>query len=231
MASPASAVRQLSARRSASSQALFPGTQASSATTASASRAATVNGPSAKEAENQTIKGDGFRRGAAEKKGEADAVERTGPPRPKHRSPDRRGDAVLDRSQAGEDQEQHGSRRLRRGDRGDLGPQKDQEHRVDSDSGEKSRVHDGSECAACVPTRRFWKAGPGSRTCSTPLQSLQSGESRRPGPCYQPEAGARQGESYVSDPDESAPFGSERSTLVSMGERRFWFFRPSEESG
>jgi TonB family protein len=29
----------------------------------------------------------------------------------------------------------------------------------------------------------------------------------------------------VSDPDESAPFGSERSTLVSMGSRRFWFFR------
>jgi TonB family protein len=34
----------------------------------------------------------------------------------------------------------------------------------------------------------------------------------------------------VSDPDESAPFGSERSTLVSMGERRFWFFRQSTES-
>jgi TonB family protein len=29
----------------------------------------------------------------------------------------------------------------------------------------------------------------------------------------------------VSDPDESEPFASERSTLVSMGSRRFWFFR------
>jgi len=35
----------------------------------------------------------------------------------------------------------------------------------------------------------------------------------------------------VSDPDESAPFGSERSTLVSMGSRRFWFFGRSADSG
>ncbi len=34
----------------------------------------------------------------------------------------------------------------------------------------------------------------------------------------------------MSDPDESAPFGSERSTLVSMGSRRFWFFGRSTES-
>jgi hypothetical protein len=33
----------------------------------------------------------------------------------------------------------------------------------------------------------------------------------------------------VSDPDESAPFRGERSTLASMGSRRVWFFRPSEE--
>ncbi len=32
----------------------------------------------------------------------------------------------------------------------------------------------------------------------------------------------------MSDPDESAPFGSERSTLVSMGSRRFWFFGRSD---
>jgi TonB family protein len=29
----------------------------------------------------------------------------------------------------------------------------------------------------------------------------------------------------VSDPEESEPFANERSTLVSMGSRRFWFFR------
>ena len=32
----------------------------------------------------------------------------------------------------------------------------------------------------------------------------------------------------MSDPDESEPFANERSTLVSMGSRRFWFFRSSD---